>query len=165
MELPYARHIIRESRLTHRYYVNEVRLDYERRHPERPWRSERTLLAQLSRRDPDKALPHVPDGEIWLSPDRVIAVEVELSPKSDRKMDEILVELLAGDHPRYQSFWYFVSDAVPMHMQAWRTVVQAQSRLPLLLRSRMKIIDLKKVGVRSNDAVSTTTEPRSDSHT
>jgi hypothetical protein len=162
LELPYARHIVRESRFTHRYYVNLVRLDYEKRHPEHTWRSERTLLAQLPRREEGVAVPHMPDGEVWVASDKAIAVEIELSPKSDQDMDEILAELLAGDHPRYRAVWYFVSDADPVHVQAWRIVVQAQKRLSPLLRSRLKIIDVAKVG--RHDAVSTAAaEPGFDS--
>lgn len=152
LDLPYARHTIRESRFTHRYFVNLVRLDYERRHPEYRWIGERALLAQLPRRDPGEEVPHVPDGEIWLSFDRCIAVEVELSAKSDMEIDAILSELLG----RYRAIWYFVSDTDPVRVQAWRVVERAQQRLSPVLRPRVKIIDLKKVGGRFDDAVSTT---------
>ncbi len=93
LDLPYAKHTLRESRLAHRYYINAVRLDIERRHPEYQWRSERYLLSHLPRRERAMRLPHVPDGELWMSSDCGMAVEVELSPKSDQEVDAILLEL------------------------------------------------------------------------
>src|SRR5262249_22648133 len=113
LELPYGRHQVRESRFTHRYYVNLVRLDYEQRHPECSWVSERSLLQEFARREPGEAAPHVPDGEVWVSADKVIAIEVELSPKSEQEIDAILSELCE----RYQTIWYFVSDASPVNVR------------------------------------------------
>lgn len=147
LELPYARHNLRESRLSHRYYINHIRLDYERRHPEYWWMSERTLLSQLPRRNQGDELPHIPDAEVWLSPTRSVAVEVELSPKGDDEIDAILLELLEGERPRYRTVWYFVSDADPVYAQAHRVVQNAFERLPAALQPRMKIIPLVKVGV------------------
>ncbi len=159
LELPYARHNLRESRLSHRYYINRIRLDYERRHPEYWWMSERTLLSQLPRRNQGDELPHIPDAEVWLSPTGAVAVEVELSPKGDDEIDAILLELLAGERPRYRTVWYFVSDADPVYAQAHRVVQNAFERLPAALQPRMKIIPLEKVGV--TDETSITARPDS----
>src|SRR5262245_43892128 len=98
--------------------MNKVRLDYEARHPECTWISERSLLMEFARRDPGEEPPHVPDGEVWVSSDKAIAVEVELSPKEDQEIDAILSELFE----RYQTVWYFVTDANPVNVQAWRIV-------------------------------------------
>jgi hypothetical protein len=143
LESPYTRHNIRESRLQHRYYINAVRLDIERRHPEYRWVSERSLLSQFSWRGWNEVPPHLPDGEIWIQPDRAVGVEVELSPKEDREVDNLLMELLA----RYWAVWYFVSDHDPVVSQAWRVVVQARRRLAQSLQRRVQIIPLQKVGV------------------
>lgn len=142
LEIPYARHTLRENRLTHRYYVNAVRLDIEQRHPEYQWVSERFLLSQFSRRDANEKLAHTPDGEVHTSPERVIAVEVELSPKTDLELDAILLELLS----RYWAVWYFVSDHDPVAVQAWRAVVDARGRLAMPFGDRVQIIPLAKVG-------------------
>jgi len=147
LDVTYARHNVRESRLVHKYCINQVRLDLEDRHPEYVWVSERALLAQMPRRERSDTLPHIPDGEVWLSPDRAIAVEVELSAKADRELDALLLELLGGQIPRYRGVWYFVSDSDPVYERAWRVVEQARDRLPDQLRSRMQIIPLAKVGV------------------
>jgi hypothetical protein len=145
--LTYARHHLRASRLTHRYYINLVRLDYERRHPGDSWTSERAILAQLPRREPGEELPHVPDGIITRADGRgSIAVEVELSPKADAELDAVLLGLLGGDQAPYRGVWYFVSDQDPVHAQAWRAVEAARQRLPTSLQTRMQIVDLAKVG-------------------
>lgn len=146
LDVPYARHHLRASRLTHRYYVNQVRLDYERRHPGDSWTSERAILAQQPRREPGEAIPHVPDGVITREDGRAIAVEVELSPKSDAELDAVLFGLIGGDQPPYRGVWYFVSDQDPVHAQAWRAVAAARERLATPLQLRMQIIDLSKVG-------------------
>ena len=151
LDLPYARHTLRESRLTHRYYINLVRLDYEARHPGAVWTSERAILAQLPQRNSGEAVPHVPDGIITCEDGRgAIAIEVELSPKKDAELDTVLAGLIGGDRPRYRSVWYFVSDQDPVHIQAWRAVAAARERLPIELQKRMQLIDLVKVGVRQS---------------
>ena len=145
--LTYARHHLRASRLTHRYYVNEIRLDYEARHPGAIWTSERAILAQLPRREPGEEQPHIPDGVIEREDGRgAIAVEVELSPKGDAELDAVLFGLIGNDQPPYRAVWYFVSDQDPVHAQAWRAVAAARERLPLDVQSRMQIIDVAKVG-------------------
>lgn len=153
LELPYRQHYtMREGRLTHRYYVNQVRLNYERRHPEYRWVSERTLLAGQPQRYPGKSMPHVPDGEVERGTAGTVAIEVELSAKTDSEIDAILLELIGGGKPRYRAVWYFVSDRDPLAAQAWRVVSRAASRLPEPLRSRMQIIPLEKIDDDGDEA-------------
>lgn len=152
--LPYRRHNLRKGTLTHKYYINQVRLDYERRHPERKWKSEREIQREQPRREKGERVPHIPDGEIWRAGVRSFAVEVELSPKSDAQMDEILEELLEGEDA-YTGVFYFVSDHDEVATQARRVVEAARERLLEDFQQKMQIIDLAKLERKGNDGTAT----------
>lgn len=101
--LPYAPWSPRQGTdFGHLHYLNEVRLWLEERYTVRlRWESERSLRKQAGE---EKQL-HVPDGVITLD-GNIVAIEVELSPKSDRRTKEAIHELLKH-HP---GVWYFVTD-------------------------------------------------------
>lgn len=159
----YGRHFLRESTLEHLHWINCVRLDYERRHPDFRWVSERTLRKILGRREEGDDLAHIPDGQLWVDDRRAAAVEVELSPKnSDAEYDAILDELLIsgvmlpdGNTFTYRTVWYFVSSATPVHVQARRMVEAARERLEEEYRSRVMVIELEKM-VQRNDTTTAT---------
>src|SRR2546421_2821331 len=114
LHLPYTMLTPAESTLPHLYHINRVRLDMERRHPDFRWISERTLRAAQTRRESGSVLPHLPDAQVRTP--KLVAVEVERSPKSDKELDEILTELLIAGSPSpndgnpfpYTTVWYFV---------------------------------------------------------
>lgn len=143
----YGRHVLRESTLEHSYWINCIRLDVERRHPEYRWISERSLRAQQGRREEGEKIGHIPDAQIWVAPDKAVAVEVELSPKSDSEIDDVFSELLIGDGASfvYGAIWYFVSDTTSTNGQAHRVVESAKQRLQEPLRSKIQIIDLERL--------------------
>jgi hypothetical protein len=151
LSLPYRRHIIRKGTLTHKYYINQVRLDYEGRHPERRWKSEREIQREQPRRERGAKMPHIPDGEIWRAGVRSFAVEVELSPKSDEQMDAILEELLLEGEDAYTGVFYFVSDHDEVAREARRVVEAARERLLEDQQSHMQIIDLAKLERNAKD--------------
>jgi hypothetical protein len=142
-DLPYARHVIRESTLEHLHGINGVRLDIERRHPEYRWISERAMRAQFPRREEGERVGHTPDAQIWTPEGRRIAVEVELSWKREEEMDTIL-QLLLRD---YHTVWYFVGQANPAQVRARRAVEKAQQRLPEELRPRVQVIALESISL------------------
>ena len=84
--------------LPHMAAVNRVRLFVEPRRPGARWRPERELRAAGG------AEP-VPDAEIHDAGGNVIAVEVELSPKSTARRRRAMLALVA----RYEAVWYFAS--------------------------------------------------------
>lgn len=159
----YGRHTLRESTFEHLHALNSVRLDYERRHPQYRWVSERTLRKLLGQREQGDDLAHLPDAQLWLDDHRAVAVEVELSPKSDEDYDQILDELVVsgvllpdGTTFVYRTVWYFVSSANDVHAQAWRLVEAARARLPEPYSRRVQIIDLGKVVSYDASAAPTT---------
>ncbi len=144
----YARLTPALSTLPHLYQINRVRLDIERRHPEYRWVSERSLRARLPRREGGAALPHTPDAQVWVPKSRsagekAVAVEVELSIKSDQELDGIFSELLmprsdaSGGFYMYASVWYFVTPLTR------RVVEAARERLPPAARQRVAVIPLE----------------------
>ena len=91
--------------LEHRYYANQVRLWLERAHPEAAWRSERLLWqSQGARSRKGEAQDPIPDAEVQFGRRR-IAIEVELTAKTEERWQEILAERAA----RYDQVWYFTS--------------------------------------------------------
>jgi hypothetical protein len=141
--LSYAPLTPAESSYPHLFHINRVRLDLERRHPTYQWISERTLRAALPRRAEGVTVPHLPDAQVRTP--KLIAVEVERSPKSPKELDAILTELLivgvpvvSGEAPFvYNTIWYFVWS------KTQTAVAAARSRLPEAYRHRVKLYSLE----------------------
>ena len=143
LHLPYTMLTPAESTLPHLYHINRVRLDMERRHPDFRWISERTLRAGQPRREEGSVVPPLPDAQVRTP--KLVAVEVERSPKLDRELDEILTELLitgspspGGDEPiLYTTVWYFVRP------QTRSSIEKARDRLPPGCQPRVKVLSLE----------------------
>ncbi|MGH2496588.1 MAG: hypothetical protein ACRDIV_17960 [Ktedonobacteraceae bacterium] len=143
LHLPYAMLTPATSTLPHLYHINRVRLDMERRHPDFRWTSERTLRAAQPRREEGIVVPHLPDAQVRTP--KLVGVEVERSPKSDKELDDILTELLITGSPSpgegtpvlYTTVWYFVRP------ETRTSVEQARDRLPPDCHSRVKILSLE----------------------
>ena len=141
--LPYTMLTPAESTLPHLYHINRVRLDMERRHPDFRWTSERTLRTGQTRREEGSVVPHLPDAQVRTP--KLVGVEVERSPKSDKELDEILTELLItgspspgdGDPLLYTTAWYFVRP------ETRTSVEKARDRLPPDCHSRVKVLSLE----------------------
>ncbi len=143
LQLPYTMLTPADSTLSHLYTINRVRLDLEGRHPEYQWISERTLRAAQPRREEGAVLPHLPDAQVRTP--KLVAVEVERSPKSPKELDDILTELLItgslstdSDEPLlYTTVWYFVRP------KTRTSVEQARDRLPPDCQPRVKVLSLE----------------------
>ena len=142
LHLPYTMLTPAESTLPHLYHINCVRLDMERRHPDFRWTSERTLRAGQPRREEGSVVPHLPDAQVRAP--KLVAAEIERSPKTDKELDIILTELLItgspspndGDPLLYTTVWYFVRP------ETRASVEQARDRLPPECFSRVKVLSL-----------------------
>jgi hypothetical protein len=141
--LSYAPLTPADSSYAHLYHINRVRLDLECRHPTYQWISERTLRAALPRRTEGVTVPHLPDAQVRTP--KLVAVEVERSPKSPGELDAILTELLivgvpavGGEAPFvYNTIWYFVWS------KTQTAVAAARSRLPEAYHHRVKLYSLE----------------------
>jgi DNA-binding transcriptional ArsR family regulator len=83
--------------LAHVAAVNDVRLHIAERSPESAWVPERLLAKERAPRE------HLPDALVITREDRRVAIEVELTVKSKRRVRALLDELSAG----YDTVLYF----------------------------------------------------------
>lgn len=108
--------------LAHTAAVNRVRLFVEPRRPGARWRPERELRAGGSA-DP------VPDAELHDAGGSVIAIEVELSPKSAARRRRVMLALV--EH--YEAVWYFAAAG------CWSAVHDAACHVPPHLSDLVRI--------------------------
>lgn len=102
------------ARIDHLHAINEIRLLLARDHPESRWISERQLRATLSY-EKGASLPHLPDGALR-TPQGMVAIEVELTPKKRSEVRLILLDVLR----RYHAVWYFASETAASIVNAAR---------------------------------------------
>ena len=114
--------------LPHLQAVNRVRLFVDPRRAGAVWRPERELRTAVVTRDQP-----VPDAEIHDVGGNVIAVEVEVSPKSAAERRRKMLALVE----RYDSIWYFAS------ADAWLGVHDAACQVPPHLADLVRIYPLE----------------------
>lgn len=99
------------SSLPHLLAINDVRLTIAQRRPKDIWRSEREIRAQQQQTYQKGATPpHVPDAELLGSDGSIRAIEVELTIKSEKRLQEIVSDLAANQH--YTAILYFAPENV-----------------------------------------------------
>jgi len=137
MNLPYEpglppRDDLLEDR--HIYAANQVRLKLLKTKTYSPyvWWSERAILANREEGASGVAYDHTPDAVLYLDGVKQIAVEVEITQKSDKRYDEILTGLTTD----YPQVLYFVTDRL------YNVLVKARSRLNTSQQQRLEIFKL-----------------------
>jgi len=107
--LNYKPHTPAVASLPHLHVLNELRLKLEGRYQGRlSWMAERELRRIHERLDKAKRRGwHLPDAVITLD-QKVVAIEVELTQKTDQRLTETVERLTQ----QYQGVWYFVADDV-----------------------------------------------------
>jgi hypothetical protein len=123
------------SRLPHLIAVNEVRFVITERRPYDTWRSEREIRAEQNALPKGRTPPHVPDAELVSANGNVRAIEVELTLKSEKRLEEIVYDLAANK--RYNVIWYFAPENV------YHAVAKAVRTLPPEARKRFAFYTLK----------------------
>lgn len=92
--------------LPHLAALNNIRLLVEERRPQDTWKSERELRAEQDARQKGSVIKHLPDAElIGANRESVIAIECELTVKSEKRLQDALYDLAANK--RYSTIWYF----------------------------------------------------------
>ncbi len=124
------------SQLPHLFAVNEVRFVIAGRRLKDTWRSEREVRAQQNIHLQGSEKPaHVVDAELISENGNVRAIEVELSIKSEKRLEEIMYDLAANK--RYNAIWYFAPENV------YKTVSKAVLKLPSEARKRFAFYTLQ----------------------
>jgi hypothetical protein len=119
--------------LPHLYSVNEVRLLLADRRPGDTWRSERELRVELNG-IAEGTRRHLPDAEL-VTDKGIIAIETELTIKSEKRLHEILLDLASNE--RYYTIWYICSD------QAHQALAKEIEKLPPKARTMFRLYDLQ----------------------
>ena len=123
----------------HLYAITDVRLDLDDGDEQIEWTSERTLLQRTHRRRGQKRV-HRPDA-VFAFGTELIAIEVELSRKTESLLSDILVALLCERD--YHGHAYH-------DLKAQRGEVQAQWRSPLAWRRYTKVYYYADPGIRKH---------------
>lgn len=89
-----------QGKLNHIWWVNAVRLLVESKVENAVWIPERKVSAERKR----KSKRHLVDGEVYTR-GHVVGVEVELTQKSWKRMENIITEL----EEDYEYVWYYVT--------------------------------------------------------
>jgi hypothetical protein len=133
--------------LAHTLLVNDVRLEALRRYPDARWRSERDIKSVLPARRRGELVPHLPDAELHMNDGRIIALEVERTPKTIERVRTIQLGLLSRRYdydrstasplqatPRYSGVWYFTTPTTDALVRA------AAAQLPADFQPRLHIM-------------------------
>jgi len=121
--------------LSHLYAANTIRYMIAVRRPADTWRSERFLRAEQHIPSLGSKPAHLPDAELISTTDTVIAIECEMTVKSEKRLEEIIFDLAANK--RYNAIWYFLPP------QGKSAVTTAIHKLPLEHQRRFMLYNLK----------------------
>lgn len=121
--------------LPHLYAVNDIRFVVTERRPNETWRSEREIRAEQNANPKGSTPPHIPDAELISTNGNVRAIEVELTIKSEKRLEEIVYDLVANK--RYNAIWYFAPESV------YNAVAKVVRKLPPDARKRFAFYTLK----------------------
>jgi hypothetical protein len=122
--------------LPHLYAVNDIRLLIAARRPHDTWRSERELRSEQNARGKGSVVLHLPDAElISANRESVIAIECELTVKSEKRLQDALYDLAANK--RYSTMWYFCPE------QVYDVLRRSIAKLPPEHRNRFVLYTLE----------------------
>lgn len=121
------------ANLSHLCAINDIRLLLANRRPSDIWRSEREVRAELYSVT-GETKRHMPGAEL-ITDKGIIALEIELTIKSQKRLHEILLDL--ASNTRYYTIWYFAPDPVR------QVLVEEIEKLPPKARAMFRLYDLQ----------------------
>lgn len=124
-------------RLSHLYYINQIRLDIEARRPDDHWKSEREIRKETPPVAKGESQPHIPDAILTNATNgKVSALEIEIHAKTDDELENDMRELAVT----FKSIWYFTTRATRRQIEAMLDTFTPQMRKPF------RLYDLKEYG-------------------
>jgi hypothetical protein len=91
----------------HQLTIIEVYFRLMQQHPDATWISERRINREKFRYTVGRRIDHLADGILVLPDDKEIAIEVELTMKSKKRLDDILWGYVL--HKHIKEVWYYCS--------------------------------------------------------
>lgn len=118
------------SRLSHLYYINQVRLSIEAKRPNDLWKSERQILKESAAAIKGEEKPHTPDAILTnMTNGKVTAIEVECHAKTEDELADDLRELAVT----YTSVWYFTTSATGRQVESMLETFPEEMAKPFVL--------------------------------
>ncbi len=125
------------SRLSHLYYINQVRLAVEAKRPGDLWKSERQLRKEIPMAAKGERQAHTPDAILTNAENgKITAIEVEVHAKTETELEDNLRELAVT----YRSVWYFTTSTTRRQVEVMLETFEPAMRKPFVL------YDLKEYG-------------------
>lgn len=125
------------SRLSHLYYINQVRLAVEAKRPGDLWKSERQIRKEQPPTDKGETKEHTPDAILTNATNgKVTALEIEVHAKTDDELEDDLRELAVT----YRSVWYFTTSTTRRQVEKVLETFEPAMQKPFVL------YDLKEYG-------------------
>lgn len=129
VNLPFRRFTPKASQLNHIYWAAQARLYFVFSHPNWQWQSERWLRQGLDQKV--KAVK-LPDAMLQLEDSRVIAIELELTLKNAKTLQQIIQDRAMT----YGQTWYFASKATEKGLNS------AVQHIDEIYQQRIKVYSL-----------------------
>jgi hypothetical protein len=111
-DLPYLKNIPKDN-YQHQLTIIDVYFKLMQLYPEASWISERRIYQEKSTYCTNyskKDVTHLADGVLMFPDDRHVAIEVELSMKTKKRIEDIIFSYAL--HNQLKEVWYFCSPAI-----------------------------------------------------
>lgn len=147
--LPYRFHTPSLSLIKHIHAVTKVRVRLEEMHSDGEWISEREITRRINRlkEEERKKIDHLPDAEMQFPDGRQFVIEVELSPKPDKRIASILWglrERYALEHNKNVQILYFVNDVTKAAIERIGLTNTQPGAKPYFTKEELRILTLKE---------------------
>ncbi|HYU74591.1 MAG TPA: hypothetical protein VEL31_18125 [Ktedonobacteraceae bacterium] len=118
------------SRLSHLYFINQVRLAIEAKRPGDVWKSERQIRKEAPAAAKGENQPHTPDAILTNTTNgKMTGIEVEVHSKTDDELEDDLRELAVT----YKSIWYFTTSTTRRQIETMLETFEPSMQKPFVL--------------------------------
>ncbi len=123
------------GRVSHLFFINQVRLAVEQKRPGDMWTSERQIRRDAGAAAKGESLPHLPDAVLTnMTNGKVTALEIEKTSKTESELLDDLRELAVS----YKSVWYFATSTTLRQLESRLADFTEEMRKPFRLYPLME---------------------------